>query len=382
MTDLVVISLEAWDGVWRRNQHLVSRLLAAAPSLRVLFVEPPADPIHDVRNRRAPRLGHAARERSDVIPGLWTLRPTKPLPRRLDRHVDERIAKTVQRAAARLGMTNPVLWINDPAAADVMRLTGWPTLYDITDDWASAVRPARERGRILRGEQLLLTHAAQVVACSPELVRRKQPRRPDTMAPLVLIRNAVDAAVYRDPHPRPADLPTGVVALYVGTLHSDRLDIDLCVRTARELAGRATVVFVGPNALADTDTRRLRESGAVILGARPHGDIPAYLQHADVLLVPHLVDDFTDSLDPIKLYEYLAAGRPIVSTPVAGFRDADDPRVQVKSPRMFPAAVVDAAGRKDGMTSWHSRSQNVRARIPTWDDRAETIRSVIERMST
>ena len=41
MTDLVVVSLEAWDQVWRRNQHLVSRLLARDPSLRVLFVEPP-----------------------------------------------------------------------------------------------------------------------------------------------------------------------------------------------------------------------------------------------------------------------------------------------------------------------------------------------------
>ena len=54
MTDLVVVSLEAWDGVWRRNQHLVSRLLAADPDLRVLFVEPPADPLHDVVAGRAP----------------------------------------------------------------------------------------------------------------------------------------------------------------------------------------------------------------------------------------------------------------------------------------------------------------------------------------
>ena len=47
-----------------------------------------------------------------------------------------------------------------------------------------------------------------------------------------------------------------------------------------------------------------------------------YLQHADVLVVPHVVSDFTDSLDPLKLYEYQAVGRPVVSTPVAGFRDA------------------------------------------------------------
>ena len=57
VTDLVVVSLEAWDGVWRRNQHLVSRLLAADPELRVLFVEPPADPLHDAASpvARPPR---------------------------------------------------------------------------------------------------------------------------------------------------------------------------------------------------------------------------------------------------------------------------------------------------------------------------------------
>ena len=54
------------------------------------------------------------------------------------------------------------------------------------------------------------------------------------------------------------------------------------------------------------------------------------------------VVEFTDSLDPIKLYEYQAVGRPVVSTPVAGFRDADDPRVTVASGDAFAAAVVAA----------------------------------------
>ena len=62
MTDLVVVSLEAWDGVWRRNQHLVSRLLAADPDLRVLFVEPPADPLHDLRRRSGVRRGLGLRQ--------------------------------------------------------------------------------------------------------------------------------------------------------------------------------------------------------------------------------------------------------------------------------------------------------------------------------
>ena len=59
----------------------------------------------------------------------------------------------------------------------------------------------------------------------------------------------------------------------------------------------------------------------MLLGPREHTAVPAYLTNADVLVVPHVVTPFTDSLDPIKVYEYLAAARPVVSTPVAGFRE-------------------------------------------------------------
>ena len=62
MTDLVVISLEAWDEVWRRNQHLIAGVLRHDPALRVLFVEPPADPTHDIRSRRHPRFARGRRE--------------------------------------------------------------------------------------------------------------------------------------------------------------------------------------------------------------------------------------------------------------------------------------------------------------------------------
>jgi glycosyltransferase involved in cell wall biosynthesis len=342
MTDVVVISLEAWDSVWRRNQHLISRLLKGDETMRVLFVEPPADPLHELRSGRRPALGRRVRERRDVQPRLWTLLPLKAHPRRIERGADRRFARSVMRAARRLGMTEPVLWVNDPAAAEVSRATRWPTLYDITDDWAVADRPERTQQRVIAGEQYLLHNAAQVVACSAELVRRKTPDRPAELPPIALIPNGVDVELYRRPTERPADLPAGKVAMYVGTLHADRLDVPLCVQTAQALDETATVVFVGPNALGESDTRALRDAGVVLLGARPHEQVPAYLQHADVLLVPHLVNAFTDSLDPLKLYEYQAVGRPVVSTAVAGFRDSDGTQITAAGTSTFVGAVADA----------------------------------------
>lgn len=376
MSDLIVVSLERWDEVWRRNQHLVSGLLREDPALRVLFVEPPDDPLHALQRRARPEFGHGLRPIADR---LHTTRPVKLLPRRFDPRADARIERGIVRAAARLGMTDPLLWINDPRTAGLARRTGWATLYDLTDDWLAADRPSAEMRRISEGEDWLLAHAAAVVACSPELARRKSPQRPG----IALVRNGVDIDAYRTSQPRPADLPPGPVALYLGTLHRDRLDVDLCLRTAAALRADGltggTVVLVGPNALDEADTARLRDAGVAVLGARPHEAVIGYLQHADVLLVPHVVSAFTESLDPLKLYEYQAVGRLVVSTPVAGFRDADDPRIRIADPDRFDIVVREtlAEARAGSDTTPMTAAVRDADRSADWSERVAEIQAVL-----
>ena len=371
MRDLVVVSLEAWDGTWRRNQHLVARLLAADPELRVLFVEPAADPVHDLRRRTPARRGLGLRsvDLPDAAGRLWLCQPTKWLPRRLDPATDKRLSAAAIRAAGHVGMARPVLWLNDPLAADLLRRTGWPALYDITDDWLLADRSPREHDRLVECERYLLAHCRHVVVCSPRLLQTKKSDR------LTLVPNAVDAAAYRADAPRPWDLPTGPIVMYVGTLHRDRLDVDLCVGLATSLRGTATFVLVGPVALDALDRTRLTDAGAVLLGAREHAIIPAYLKNAEVLVVPHVVTGFTDSLDPIKVYEYLAAARPVVSTPVAGFRELALGHVAV-----VPA--VDFVVR----TQEHLAAPPARIasldEVPSWDVRAASMREVLDDLWT
>ena len=195
MTDVVVVSLEPWDGVWRRNQHLVSELLLADPSCRVLFAEPAPDPIHAALAGRTPRRGRGLR-RGPRLEGvsdeqLWLYEPTKWLPRRLDHRVDARLARSIANAATRARFDSPVLWINDPAGASLLEATGFPALYDITDDWLAADRPPAEHARLVRNERLLLQGCAEVVVCSPHLRTTKGATRAVTMIP-----NAVDVDAY------------------------------------------------------------------------------------------------------------------------------------------------------------------------------------------
>jgi teichuronic acid biosynthesis glycosyltransferase TuaH len=372
VTDVVVASLEHWDEVWRRNQHLAAGLLRSDPGIRMLFVEPTPDPLHAALSGRRPRRGRGLRP-GPRLPGvardrLWLLEPTKWLPRRVDAHLDRRVADGVIAATTQLGLHDPVLWVNDPTGATLLERTGWPAFYDITDDWLAAKRPKEEHERLVHCESYLLQSSREVVVCSPKLLRSKR-----AAGPITLIQNAVDAAAYRDGVRRPDDLPPGPIAVYAGTVHTDRIDLDLCVSTATALRGRAKLVLVGPAPLSRAARRRLEAAGVVLTGAKPFAQVPAYLRHADVLVVPHVVDDFTDSLDPIKVYEYRAARRQVVSTPVAGFREqAGGNAVTVASGEEFTAAVCQALSSATLLEPVDD--------VPTWADRVEQLREVVHRV--
>jgi glycosyltransferase involved in cell wall biosynthesis len=308
-------------------------MLELRPPLRLLFVEQPIDVVHSLRHGRRPAapplrpLGDSGR--------LWAVTPRKWLPRRVWPRGDAALASQVLRACDAVGLTRPVLWINDSTFAPLIDRTGWPSVYDVTDDWLLVGTSPRERARQERNDARVMARADRVVVCSPALAGSR-----GRLRPVDLISNGVDLGSLRAPTPRPDDLPSGRVLLYQGTLSADRLDLELCLDVARSVEGRATLVLVGPNSLGSRATATLTAAGAAVLGPRPYRDVPAYLQHADLLVVPHAVTPFVESLDPIKAREFLAVGRPVVSTPVAGFRQLDPPISAVPRDRFVDEVVA------------------------------------------
>jgi teichuronic acid biosynthesis glycosyltransferase TuaH len=368
--DVVCCAMEHWDNVWRRNQFFASELLRLRPTMRMLFLEQAVDVPWSLAHRRWPG-ARGLRPIGDTG-RLSAVAPRKWLPRRLWPGVDRALADQALAAARRIGLRNPVLWVNDSTYAPLVQRTGWPAVYDLTDDWLLGRGSPAEHDRQRRNDSLLLETATEVVACSPSLAESRGRFR----SSVHLIPNGVDVDHFRCPQPRPPDLPHGRVVLYVGTLSEGRLDMDLCAEvTARlqSLEHPATLVLVGPNCLSRQSARRLELAGALFLGSRPYDVVPAYLQHADVIVVPHRVTPFTESLDPIKAREAIAVARPTVSTPVAGFRELGPP-VTVASADRF-AGAVDEVLRKDPLPP----GPGVLANPPvSWAERAREFLAVLE----
>jgi glycosyltransferase involved in cell wall biosynthesis len=358
----VVCSLEAWDEVWRRNQFLVDGVLRSDPRLSVLFAEPAVDVPYEFAHRRKPAMTGLRPLAGE--PRIWLLRPRKLVPRRLGGDWgDVRRSKVVASTVARLGLPSPLLWVNDASYAELAEQVTWPVVYDITDDWLLFGQEGEARERLRRDDTRLLRRADEVVVVSESLAASRRRFR----AEVHIIPNGVDVEHFRRSRPRPLDLPTGKVALYVGTQHDERVDVELCMATARAISP-AKLVFVGPNCMRDESTGRLLGEGCLLLGTRPYDQVPAYYQHADLMVVPHLVTPFTESLDPIKGYECLAVGRPTLSTPVAGMRDLGPP-IEVCPAERFPGRARQLL------------AQELPARpgsAPTWAQRAEVFATVLD----
>jgi glycosyltransferase involved in cell wall biosynthesis len=324
MRDLIFISLENWDGVWRRNQFLCAEWLRRFPAMRLLFVGRSRDVSHSLRKSDRTVFSQPAEQKVPDLPGLTILNPLKLLPNSLSatRWFNRQLMLAEIRAAAqRAGLRAPLLWINDHCAAHLAgRLGERAVIYDVTDDWALMNSiPQNERQRIKAADAALCKSADLVVVCSEALERsrRRLSRK------LVRIPNGVDAERYGFRTPRACDSAAGTRKTfgYVGTLHGDRLDLELVTALARR---RPTdrVVLCGPNLLTAPEVHQLNGLANVeVREAVDYQQVPRLLEEFDVCILPHLCSPFTESLNPIKLWEYLASGKPVAATPVAGFRD-------------------------------------------------------------
>ena len=200
--------------------------------------------------------------------------------------------------------------------------------------------------------------------------------RPDTTAAAGrarLLPNAVDPARFQGSHPRPEAL-SGLrppVVGYVGEV-GPWFDTASVARLARERPSWS-VVLVGP-VTHPSPGDLLSLPNVHALGPVGYDQVPAFLAHFDCGLVPFVLSPLTHAMDPVKLYEYLAAGLPVVSTPLAEVQRLGDLVIVGEGPAL--SAAVQRALDQRGPDQVAARQRFAAAN--TWMGRVETLVRIFE----
>ncbi len=326
--DLVCFSHLRWDFVFQRPQHLMNR---GALERRVLYVEEP------VFGEGPPAL--------DISPRAGGVQVVVPrLPRGTHEREAERMqASLVDELLTVQSISDMVAWYYTPMALGFTdHLEPCVTVYDCMDELSAfldAPKLLRER------EEQLMARADLVFTGGQSLYEAKRTRHPRVYA----FPSSVDVAHFRqarDPQPDPPDqmaIPHPRLGFY-GVI-DERFDIEL-VRRVAELRPDWQIVLIGPVAKIDPATLP-RPSNIHYLGGKQYSDLPSYLAGWDVALLTFALNASTRFISPTKTPEYLAAGRPVVSTPI---RDVVRPYGErgfvriAETPEAFVDAIVAALG--------------------------------------
>jgi glycosyltransferase involved in cell wall biosynthesis len=385
--DIVCLASASWDSMWVNAQHLMHRLAA---DNRVLYLNnlglrAPGISRGDWQKIRK-RVGEWFSGLRRVEENLWVFSPVNaPLHGLAPARAFNRwnLRRAVRAAARELGFRRPIFWTFLPLGLDLLgQLDESLTVYHCVDDYAA--NPGVDADALRALEDEMLARAELTIVTNPVLFDERRDKAKD----ILCFENVADVAHFA---PRPdRALPPDMAALprpilgYAGNISGYKTDLDLLAHAAKALP-QASFALVGPVGWGDpnTDVGALERLPNVhFLGRAAFERLPDYVAAFDVGLLPMRINDSTTRSFPMKFYEYMAAGKPIVAVELpafAAYRDRPELCRLTADADGFVAAIRAALDE----TADHAPARLAEARRHSWDVRAAQIgEAVAERLAT
>jgi glycosyltransferase involved in cell wall biosynthesis len=274
----------------------------------------------------------------------------------------------VQRTMRTLSINAPLVWVACPSACDTaIKLKKEKLVYQRTDRYEDD--PQVDKEAILSYDRKLKAHADMTVYVNQSLYDEEV----DQCKEAFFLDHGVDYDLFASAQndqalpEEMADVPKPIVG-YFGRLADHKLDIEFLNRII-ELLPEFTFVFVG---YATPECRNMFTSKNVrVIPKQPYEKIPHFGKCFDVAILPWRVNKWTEAANPIKLKEYLALGKPVVSTPAfTELQRYRDVVYQATPPEEFAECIKKAYSQNTGELVEQRRRKVARS---SWDSKAELV---------
>ena len=361
---------DLWGALWQPRHHVLSRL---ARYFHVVWVNPPHEWHDSFKSRR-----DSAAPLVDCPPGfavfdspLWL--PKIYRPRWLAKFTFKRRLELARRVLMRRGCRKTVLYVWRPELGEALNCVPFDlSCYHIDDEYSfSAVETA-----IPDVEARLIADVGQVFIHSPALLDKKGKINPHT----AFVPNGVDYHAYATAVGEPADLapiPHPRIG-YTGHIKK-QLDWPLLLSLSAQHP-EWSFVLVGPvnphPEILPAIQKLSRQANVFFLGSKTVWELAAYPQHFDVCIMPYRQDAYTRYIYPLKLHEYLAAGRPTVGTRLPSLAGFSDVVLLVETPEQWNNALVAALSPAEQNDVRRAARQAV-AKRNDWDVLVEKIAGIM-----
>lgn len=224
---------------------------------------------------------------------------------------NSKVIEEINKCIEYLNMQDNILLLQNPMAIGVAKYIKCNKfVFDAIDNWL--FHPQMPDKDIIRvNYDYVDENADLILTVSEDLVKTFSKNKNIKWIP-----NGVDCNFFSDAVTK---LKCGTESIigYVGKIQ-DRVDFALVEKCLKNMQNR--FVFIGPIYSQRDVIKKLKEkySNIDFIGDVHYNNLPSVMKEIDVAIMPHVVNDFTNSMNPLKLYEYLASGKPVVTTRVAG----------------------------------------------------------------
>lgn len=237
-------------------------------------------------------------------------------------------------------------------------------IYDYIDNWNSTLGwewySAETENIIMNKADLLLASA-----CTLQNDLQSRTSKAVHLVPNAVNQNIFDPSLKFD---RPIDLPVSDhIVLYLGAMWGEWFDWELLEYTAKSLPDH-TIVLIGNIAKNRKTTLESRHSNVKFLGLKPQKDLPAYIHHSSVCIIPFKRDHITKYVNPLKIYEYLAMLKPVVTTEMEELKNIPSITMCSTSESFVEAIMNSELNKSDhdfiktfiAKNSWRERASAIR----------------------